>query len=441
MSESLPSAPFYGVSEDRPRPPIDPANEITTVLRIRRLLERLEGFFLNDYKFVKDKVEYLEPYTNAKALLTLLREEVHLLDANPGLPPTITEKKILEGEATLGFLERKSRLVIINEIEAYSMFQDKRSGAPAPVAAKAKEGFTSGSSGSKTPATVDDLVKFNIKAYAEIQRLGASGTSDPVTTARISSIQAVRQSVQRILDDIQRKRMDPKDIPIFKEDIEKAFPALGDPTTPLPKLIEKFSLPPELLNLLPPGQSASDMTEEQLIAYYINMILSSTSFSMQFGLDYTAPNKVRLAEANAMTNIANSGILENIKFDKENTKPKLNLTFSKTDGDQVESLVVGPSNLHTTKNGDSTVSNYYPGLDWKARTSQICRQIRTRGMDPRDFGCLEAGEEVSPNYSWRGHAKMVCSRLLATPDPALPETCGCPPAGWAGWKSEYDGDY
>ncbi len=460
---SLPSAPFYGISEDRPCPRIDPANEVTTLLRIRRLHERLESFFLYDHQFVKDKVDLLEPYTNAKALLVRLAEEVHFLDANPGMPPTIMEKKILEGEATLGFLERQSRLVTMNEIDAYSRFQGTQ-GVVSSIKKKL-EGFVSGSSKNKlkTRASVQDIVNFNIRAWAEIQRLGSSGTNDPVTTARISAIQNIRQSMQRTLDDIQTKKLRPEDIPVYKEDIEGAFPAIGDPTQPIPKIIENSSLPPELVNLLPPGASETDKLDtDKLVAHYINHILSSTSFSMQFGLDYTAPNKVRIAEAAAMKAYAETGVLssqlrdkfsdkETIAFAREDTKPKLNVTFTNTDGSQVESLVVGPANSagagagagkNNYKTADSTLAKFTPSLDWNARTRQICQQVRARGLDPKDFGCLGEGDEVSPSYSWRGHAKMVCSRLGSTPDPALPETCGCPPAAWGGWNSDYsDGDY
>jgi hypothetical protein len=72
-------------------------------------------------------------------------------------------------------------------------------------------------------------------------------------------------------------------------------------------------------------------------------------------------------------------------------------------------------------------------FDWKKRTETICDQIRLRGLDPLDFGCIAKGSMMSPAYSWRGHAKMVCGRLGATMDPDLPVTCGCPPQEWKGW--------
>jgi len=83
----------------------------------------------------------------------------------------------------------------------------------------------------------------------------------------------------------------------------------------------------------------------------------------------------------------------------------------------------------------SKQSEQLGGLDWKKRTAAICEQIRLRGLDPLDFGCIAKGSSLSPAYSWRGHAKMVCGRLGATLDPGLPELCGCPPSSWPGWTT------
>jgi len=73
------------------------------------------------------------------------------------------------------------------------------------------------------------------------------------------------------------------------------------------------------------------------------------------------------------------------------------------------------------------------GLDWKKRATSICEQVRLRGLDPQDFGCIAKDSMMSPAYSWRGYAKMVCGRLGSTMDPNLPVVCGCPPQEWKGW--------
>jgi hypothetical protein len=73
-------------------------------------------------------------------------------------------------------------------------------------------------------------------------------------------------------------------------------------------------------------------------------------------------------------------------------------------------------------------------FDWKVRAEAITENIRKAGMNPDDFGCLGRGAQVSKDYSWRGHAKMVCSRLATHADPGIPEQMGCPPVSWKGWR-------
>ena len=72
-------------------------------------------------------------------------------------------------------------------------------------------------------------------------------------------------------------------------------------------------------------------------------------------------------------------------------------------------------------------------FDWNKRANFICEQVKARGMNPEDFGCIAPNSLMSPAYSWRGHTKMICGRLQATMDPGLPVSCGCPPANWKGW--------
>jgi hypothetical protein len=74
-------------------------------------------------------------------------------------------------------------------------------------------------------------------------------------------------------------------------------------------------------------------------------------------------------------------------------------------------------------------------FDWKKRAHTICEQVKLRGLDPLDFGCISKDSLMTPAYSWRGYAKMVCGRLGTTMDPGLPVSCGCPPQSWKGWTS------
>jgi hypothetical protein len=73
-------------------------------------------------------------------------------------------------------------------------------------------------------------------------------------------------------------------------------------------------------------------------------------------------------------------------------------------------------------------------FDWKQRAKEIEEQIRKRKLNPSDFGVMKPGTQVSPEFSWRGYAKSICTRLQASTDPDLPVACGCPPLDWRGWN-------
>ena len=68
------------------------------------------------------------------------------------------------------------------------------------------------------------------------------------------------------------------------------------------------------------------------------------------------------------------------------------------------------------------------GLDYKKRSQDICRQIKSAGLgDPKDFGCIDPSA-VSATYSWRGNFNMVCDRLNDTWGHWYPEMFGCLPS-------------
>jgi len=77
------------------------------------------------------------------------------------------------------------------------------------------------------------------------------------------------------------------------------------------------------------------------------------------------------------------------------------------------------------------------GFDWKQRAGDIVNNITKMGLDPEDFGYdPEAGMNSQVgDFSWRGYAKMMCSRLATHSDPAMPEQIGCPPVSWRGWRT------
>jgi hypothetical protein len=75
------------------------------------------------------------------------------------------------------------------------------------------------------------------------------------------------------------------------------------------------------------------------------------------------------------------------------------------------------------------------GFNWKDKCKQLYDALKRMSLDPGDFGCLAPGTQVSPDFSWRGNAKMICTRAATHYDPGLPEQIGCPPVNWPGWRS------
>lgn len=73
-------------------------------------------------------------------------------------------------------------------------------------------------------------------------------------------------------------------------------------------------------------------------------------------------------------------------------------------------------------------------FDWKQRTKEVEDQVKKRGLKQTDYGIMPKDTKVSNNFSWKGYLRMICSRLEATMDPSLSETCGCPPMDWPGWR-------
>jgi hypothetical protein len=113
----------------------------------------------------------------------------------------------------------------------------------------------------------------------------------------------------------------------------------------------------------------------------------------------------------------------------------------------IKLLTGGTGTLSEVKDGDSDATGGSAtdgtsdsndgksgGFAWKERASFICDQIQKREMNPNDYGCLQDTTAVSENFSYRGYAKMICSRLATNYDPGIPELCGCPPPEWPGWR-------
>ena len=256
-----------------------------------------------------------------------------------------------------------------------------------------EEGTIEGFEDSAAPsprATAAQIQDASSRISMEIARLQASGTTDPVYQARIDILSKINQQFQTLLVQLNNKSLLPTDVPITQKDLQDFLPNLQNTSKPLGAFLANFQSPTTslLANLFPPatdGDIASQQETRSLAEKY------GKGLSWNVNVQYTSPDAATAAAAAKKSS---------------NTEERLS----------------------------SGVPHSPAHFDWKERASFIAESIRLRGLQPSDFGCIPTTATVGKDFSWRGHAKMVCSRLQSTTDPALPEACGCPPAEWAGWK-------
>jgi hypothetical protein len=202
--------------------------------------------------------------------------------------------------------------------------------------------------------------------------------------------------------------------------LDKAFPILGKPSEPLPQLIKTLRLPAGLANALPSNIQKDPATTRQissLLDKYADQIVNGLSATFQVSYSPHA-SEATLAKSSTVdkTGFPSLSDLNNV------SQGKLNPTdMSRPITDRLAPTPMdagrGPSHF-----------------DWKQRSKEIEAQIKKRGLKQSDFGILPQGTKVSNDFSWKGYVRMICTRLQATMDPALPETCGCPPMDWKGWR-------
>lgn len=355
------------------------------------------------------------PLTQLRADYEKLAQEVSVLDKNPGIDSTMSQQDLADTEGTLTFLRRKVRL-----------FQS--SGV-------VSEGFEDMP---KTKATKDDLQDLQNKIYAAILNLSASGTVDPVVQSRIKNLQSMYTDVSDMLSKLDKGIWSEIDIPVYKEDIQTALPQLDNPGAKLTELSGQGSGK----KLSPVEKQIAGFVGEESATDVFNYLKSNGMFRVTVDMGYNVPG--RSGSSNGLGKDSGSVLIE--KSLGMNDDGTIGITNSGYGSENPSMSDIQPSKSGSVDGPyDSSISGMddradvihkkiRPGhLDWKKRSTGICDQIRLRGLDPLDFGCIPEGSQLSPGYSWRGHTKMVCGRLGATADPGLPETCGCPPPNWKGW--------
>jgi len=414
----LSPAPYQQIARNAPYPYQQPSLIKTTRQRILNTLEQLKGFLA----FQANEIEYRSdpsiqlPLTTARSDFQRLTAEANVLARNPGLQPQLTELDLNEIVDNMAYLQREVELIGANRPLNNTGLQNL-------------EGFqdtAEASSSSTSPATAEELQDFSSRIQGEILRLSASGTTDPVVNARITNLTKMRNDVDNVLQRLQSGALLSAEVPIHQADIQAALPVLGKVTEPLPQILRHFELPAGLANALPAGVANDPEVArqaDQLIQKYAKDFFEGASASVALRVNYLSPRAVEIAKSRGKA-----------------TTSAVDITGFPSDSDL--DAVAGVSN--SDANVPAKVTDPYAQdpraesrtphhFDWKARVQHIVEQVHKRGLTDKEVGLLPMNAKVAPDFSWKGYAKQICTRLMANTDPDLPVACGCPPSDWRGW--------
>ena len=388
----------------------DPAQLPATFQQISQLHENLRSFLAFEGDAISNSSDpsVQLPLTQLRADSKRLDEEMAVLKNNPGVQSSLTQQNTADIEGVLSFLQRKVRLFQTSGV----------------INSESEEGFQSGSEhkNGKTRATQADLEKLQTKVYAAILTLSSSGTTDSVVQARIKNLQTMYSALTDMIKKLNNGTWTPLNIPVFQDDITTILPNLDNPSA-------SISMPfsSETSDMMPPMyKGISKLVGKENAASVFNSIMEKGLLRMNVDLGYNLPGSGSKSKSTST-----SGSDSMLKISR-NIDMISGITDSNGMGHDVADMETSApfdASMPGAEHNNSKVG----GLDWKHRAESICEQVRLRGLDPQDFGCIAKGSMMSPAYSWRGHTKMICGRLGATMDPNLPVVSGCPPSHWAGW--------
>ena len=275
------------------------------------------------------------------------------------------------------------------------------------------------------------------KIYAAILVLTSSGTTDPVVMARVKRLQDMYSVISDMVNKLDNGTWTAANVPVYKEDINIILPNLSNPQM---AIMNVFSQGDGKAPLSPVHQQLAGLVGAEHAESVFNGLKDNGMFRVNVELGYNVPGSKKSSTPMMYSNTMNLG--SNGRMEHTNGVNTDTHTDTHTDTNTIGTQ--GVTNLQTDSPFDTVVPGIEDtsirmvgGLDWKQRAQSISEQIRLRGLDPQDFGCIPKGSVMSPAYSWRGHTKMICGRLSATMDPSLPVSCGCPPPNWAGWTTSH----
>ena len=422
----LPSAPINGLAENNPLPYQDPAQQKGSKQMLATLKADMEGFAASELPGLKSvgssDPSVTLPITRFNGDFQRVKDEVAAINGSPGLQPQLAVDDIQDMASNLRFLQRQYRTY------AGSKMVDEPKAPLSSVGLPTTEGFTGTSD---TRITVDQLKDLSTKLSVEIVRLQKSGTNDPVVKSRVNVFTSMLQFVNDTKARIDNGTLKAADIPIKLTDYQNFLPALGTNSGGIGKLMSASGLSSlsSLFNAYDAGDISGSKMAEALFEKYADEILKGMSYNLTFS--YTSPSEVAKEQAiasgwnakNAYSSFAKQGsgdLVDGLLDGFSGERDKIRGEFE----EKIQHLSRPPSRAPTQ----------IGKFDWKVRAEAVTENIRKAGMNPDDFGCLARGAQVGQDYSWRGHTKMVCSRLATHADPGIPEQMGCPPVSWKGWR-------
>jgi len=430
-SGSLPSAGLNTVADTAPSMYMNPDNMNASIKDLQAAADTI-GLF------IQMKVPQLEmrsdptiqlPLQNLKSDFGRLQGSINTMQRSPGLPSYITLKDLAEMKDNFNYLNDRYNSMADNKVTGIGT---TKTGVPDSNLIQPSE-----------RATLADLKSARNRMMAERARLAGGGSLDPIINARINGISRMIEDLNEIIQRVESGQLLEIEIPVMKDELTAVFNTIGDTEKPIGQITTQ-SLPPEIANLLPPG--AQDPESQALIRgladKYVTDFMKGTSVELKLGakLKYTSDNEARAG--------GGGNIFANF-FGPLVTKQDADKTYSEMQqGNGFEEPSNSNQFMPATANSGPTSDPYAydprdgfrkpttaSGFDWKTRAKTICENIRKMGMDPKDFGCHPEGTQVSPTFSWRGYARMICNRLQSNYYTGTDEACGCPPLNWPGWNS------
>jgi hypothetical protein len=428
-SFALLSPPPGGVASVNALPRIDPSMEKSPYARIKELLESANGFIqIEAPKMAEMSDPSVQlPLTTLRSDIRRLEDEDLVLQRNPGIDSTLTQNDVDGMYANLVYLQKKWRETA-----------NSTSGI---------EGFAD-ASGNADPsqnrmASLSQLKDLVVRITVEMSRLSGSATSNPTTNARLETLKKIKQSIQDIIEKVNAKTLAEKDIRISESSYKSFLPVLGT-SGALPDILKEANLPPTLSSLFP--AALGDISGAEIARYLFDNYSKTLFKGLSWDINYTSERSLEIANAKKEFAVAaKSGLVGKkdnaMEYGSAPSTDYRGEFSSKTSpgmGTMNGTTSMGATGMGATSKGMTSTGKPLAGppatFDWKERSIAICSAVEKRGYNPGDFGCLEDVNRVGQNFSWRGYAKMVCSRIATIYDTGAPEACGCPPPTWAGWR-------